>query len=184
MTIIAKDPLLAVAQTLLLIAQVVLLVAAAALAAAIPVLLVGRGQIAARLEASLGATAGTPLATLLAIVALALAIVALMWLFVRHLRRIIGTVAEGDPFVHANADRLGTMGWIAVGVQVLSIGIGLLALTLPDAAKEPLGPDAFNIAVTADSFSLDGVVLILVLFILARVFRKGAEMRTDLEGTV
>jgi hypothetical protein len=32
--------------------------------------------------------------------------------------------------------------------------------------------------------SLTGLAVGLVLFILARVFRKGAEMRQDLEGTV
>jgi hypothetical protein len=32
--------------------------------------------------------------------------------------------------------------------------------------------------------SFGGVLLALVLFILARVFRKGAEMRAELEGTV
>ena len=38
---------------------------------------------------------------------------------------------------------------------------------------------------TADiEFSLTGVLLALVLFILARVFRHGAAMREDLEGTV
>ena len=31
---------------------------------------------------------------------------------------------------------------------------------------------------------LGGILLALVLFILARVFRKGAEMRAELEGTV
>ncbi len=30
----------------------------------------------------------------------------------------------------------------------------------------------------------NGLLLMLILFILARVFRKGAEMRAELEGTV
>lgn len=29
-----------------------------------------------------------------------------------------------------------------------------------------------------------GILLVILLFILARVFRKGTEMREDLEGTV
>ena len=33
-------------------------------------------------------------------------------------------------------------------------------------------------------FSGGGLLLMLVLFILARVFRRGAEMREELEGTV
>ena len=34
------------------------------------------------------------------------------------------------------------------------------------------------------SISLSGIMLILTLFILARVFRQGAMMRAELEGTV
>ena len=34
------------------------------------------------------------------------------------------------------------------------------------------------------SFDFGGLILILTLFILARVFRHGAAMREDLEGTV
>jgi hypothetical protein len=37
---------------------------------------------------------------------------------------------------------------------------------------------------TNADFGGGGLLLTLVLFILARVFRKGAEMRADLEGTV
>ena len=37
--------------------------------------------------------------------------------------------------------------------------------------------------VTAD-VSANGLLLVLVLFILARVFKTGAQMRDDLEGTV
>ena len=39
--------------------------------------------------------------------------------------------------------------------------------------------------VTIDAgLDLSGIVLVVVLFILARVFRHGAAMRADLEGTV
>jgi hypothetical protein len=34
------------------------------------------------------------------------------------------------------------------------------------------------------AFWLGGVILSLTLFVLARVFRKGTDMREDLEGTV
>ena len=33
-------------------------------------------------------------------------------------------------------------------------------------------------------YDLDGLFIVLVLFILARIFRHGATMRDDLEGTV
>lgn len=34
------------------------------------------------------------------------------------------------------------------------------------------------------AFDLGGIILAITLFILARVFRQGAAMRNDLEGTV
>ena len=48
---------------------------------------------------------------------------------------------------------------------------------------EKASADAASISVDAD-FSTNGLLLALVLFILARVFRTGAKMREDLEGTV
>ena len=38
--------------------------------------------------------------------------------------------------------------------------------------------------IQSNVFSLSGILMVLVLFILARVFRHGAAMREDLEGTV
>ena len=40
-----------------------------------------------------------------------------------------------------------------------------------------------NLKVDFD-FTLTGLLLAIVLFILARIFRHGVEMREDLEGTV
>ena len=37
---------------------------------------------------------------------------------------------------------------------------------------------------SGDGFSLTGILMVLILFILARVFKRGAEMREELEGTV
>ena len=114
------------------------------------------------------------LSLLLAVVSYAL------WLsarFFKLLVTIIGTVGEGDPFVHANADRLREMGRISLiifGLSVLATlgGIAYVAMGLPHE-----GSWEFDV-------SLESLLLALVLFILARVFRHGAEMRADLEGTV
>ena len=42
----------------------------------------------------------------------------------------------------------------------------------------------FKDATSDFGITLDGILLAVILFILARVFRQGAAMREDLEGTV
>ena len=101
--------------------------------------------------------------------------------FFARLRGLIKTVGEGDPFTPENAQRLNMMAWLVLGVQVLGIVVGFLrhyTVTL-------MSPDA-------DSFpdfdfgrgDVVGILMVIVLLILARVFRHGAAMREDLEGTV
>lgn len=100
--------------------------------------------------------------------------------FLVLLLRIVRSVKEGDPFVAANAERLSRMGWIALAGQLAMIPVAGLALWIEEVAG-----DATEI--TSDGgvgVSGEGVLLVLILFILARVFRKGTEMREELEGTV
>ncbi len=97
--------------------------------------------------------------------------------FVVRLAQIIDTVGEGDPFVVDNAARLTRMGWLALAVQLLGITVAIL-----DRWTGPrLDQGAFDLTIDV---SFTGFGLAIVLFILARVFRKGAEMREELEGTV
>jgi hypothetical protein len=97
--------------------------------------------------------------------------------FVRQLARMIDTVGQGDPFIPENADRLTRMAWLAVAIQFVALVMaplaGWLALRLDEGVFE-----------LRSDFSFTGLGLAVVLFILARVFRKGAAMRDDLEGTV
>ena len=94
----------------------------------------------------------------------------LAW-FIRLLRGIVWSVADGDPFVRENAARLTRMGWLAIAIAILSTCIGAAA--------------SFVVG-THGSWDIDGgsLILALSLFILARVFRHGAAMRAELEGTV
>ena len=93
------------------------------------------------------------------------------------LRRIIDTVTHGDPFIAANADRLRNMGWLLIMVNLLLLPLPYLADAVSRLLNEPVTGGA-------DGVSGNGILLALLLFILARVFRKGTEMRADLEGTV
>lgn len=110
------------------------------------------------------------------IMPLAIVIVALGFQFLRTLRRIVISVGECDPFSIVNANRLSAMAWLALIIQAVSIVAGLIG----NAAVEH--EEAANIHLSISGFT--GVLVALVLFILARVFRVGADMRAELEGTV
>ena len=92
-----------------------------------------------------------------------------------QLRKIVDTVRDGDPFVQDNADRLRRIGWVMVGIQVAGLPIGILAKHL-ERHLDQLHLDA--------GFSLNGLLAILLIFVLAQVFEQGAAMRDDLEGSV
>jgi len=122
-----------------------------------------------------------PTLPLLGIMLIGLGILACLFLFFGKLRAIIATVGEGDPFVPVNAERLSHMAWLMLGTKLLVLPAIPLGLQLA-AIAEQHGEEA-DISVNG-GFDLSGILLIIILFILARVFRHGAAMREDLEGTV
>ena len=109
------------------------------------------------------------------IAVLSLGAVPLNYLFFKRLLAIVETVRAGDPFVAANADRLQTIAWLLLGLQLLSIVIGAIAKSISTLAH-PFHVDA--------GFSINGWLAVLLTFLLARVFAEGTRMREDLEGTV
>lgn len=110
-----------------------------------------------------------------AIAVLGLAAIPLNYAVLKRLLAIVGSVRAGDPFVAANASRLQRIAWVLLTLQLLSLVIGAIAKTLSTPAH-PLNLDA--------GFSVNGWLAVLLTFVLARVFAKGALMREDLEGTV
>lgn len=180
------DPLLAIAKVLVIFLQVVTGIAVIAVLIAIPVVMTQHDQFAQAL--SEGAS-NLPLwqgmaAIALFLLAVAVLVASLFWFF-RLLGRIIDTVGARDPFTPENAHRLWVMGWIALGVQVGSFLIEALGYFIGTVFPSGVGEDNWHFTVDGDFvFSGNGIVLAVVLFILSRVFRKGAEMRDDLEGTV
>jgi Protein of unknown function (DUF2975) len=93
----------------------------------------------------------------------------------QKLLAIIDTVAQGDPFVRANAVRLKAIGWIMVGIQLLGVPLALVATRIGHQLHE---------ADMSGDFSIVGVLSTLLVFVLAGVFERGAAMREELEGTV
>jgi hypothetical protein len=106
---------------------------------------------------------------------LGVAVILLNYGILKRLLAIVETVRAGDPFVAANADRLQTIAWILLVLQVLSIIIGAIGR----AVSSPAHPVHLNAG-----FSINGWLGVLLTFLLARVFAEGALMRDDLEGTV
>lgn len=173
-----KDPLLALGRGLIWVLLVVVGLVALLFAICLPLTLIMPETVfASVLENQV--TALPPAATAMLAGILGLGLVTLLGAlyFLKQLLDIVGSVAAGDPFVPANADRLTRMGWTVLAVQVLAVPLGILQFRLQDVL-------AIEDAVLTISFADNGLVLALVLFILARVFRHGTALRDDLEGTV
>ena len=124
--------------------------------------------------------APTPLmvAAVIAFVALIIGLFVLLRMFIVNLRAIVDTVDEGDPFVIENAHRLRRMGWVSIiayPVTILLAGVGWGLEAMHDNNAE------FDFEAAVDG---TGLLTILLVFILARVFEQGVAMREELEGTV
>ncbi len=92
-----------------------------------------------------------------------------------RIRAIVDTVSAGDPFVMANAERLQRIAWAVLVLELMHLAVGAIAAGASTAAA----PFDINW-----SFSPTRWVAVLLLFVLARVFEQGAQMREELEGTV
>ena len=100
---------------------------------------------------------------------------ALGFLFICNLRRIVDSVAEGDPFIPENAVRLENMAWLVVAIEVVAVPAGMLSGWISYVS---------HVRYLDVGVSIGALILALILFVLARIFRRGADMRDELEGTV
>jgi hypothetical protein len=117
----------------------------------------------------------TLLPRLYMVFAFGIVILGLVWTMLKKLLGIINSVEHGDPFILQNAARLRAIGWLMVAVQLIGFPLAFAARATADLfGKHDVGLD----------FSLNGLLAILLVFILADVFKRGAEMREELEGTV
>ena len=176
-----NDLLLLAGKVLSVLLQGAMAIGAFALTVAAIALVFFRDKLIAEYAADVGdPTAVFPVLALLGVLAIGLAIVIALFVFFGRLRQIIGTVGEGDPFAPANADRLTLMAWLMLAVQMLLLPATAMSVQLARYADE-----LEDVNLTIDGgLDLTGILLTVILFILARVFRHGAAMREDLEGTV
>ncbi len=177
-----NDLLLLAGKIITIFMQIAMAFGGAALVIGAGALLLYRDTINAEFIAESGnPDAVFPIFALFGVMLIGLAIVAALFVFFGKLREIIGTVSEGDPFEPANSSRLNQMAWLMLSVQLLILPAIPLALRLAEVGEE-VGED---LGISADGgLDLSGILMVILLFILARVFRHGAAMRADLEGTV
>ena len=107
---------------------------------------------------------------------LALGIVAVFVVapMLRALQAVAASVDGGDPFHAANADRLRVIGVTLLLLQLLDLTFGIVTFVTRHLHVDTLDWQP----------SFTGWIAVLVAFVLARVFREGAAMRADLNGTV
>ena len=110
-----------------------------------------------------------------AIAVLGLVAIPLNHAVLKRLLAMINTVRAGNPFVAANASRLQAIAWVLLVLNLLSIVIGAIAQAVSTPAH-PLHLDA--------GFSINGWLAVVLTFVLAHVFAKGALMREDVEEAV
>lgn len=176
MTALARDPLLSFA--LVVVRLIAILLAVAVIAAVIGMVFfaydasTGSGVLASEYPGSDPAVVSGHLWRLLPFAAVGMACAAT---FMHLLGKIIVSAAERDPFDAINAKRLHRMAWLALAFQIIAYPVRAAEAGLRAATEG--GP------VYAD-IGFGGFIIALVLFVLARIFAHGADMRDDLEGTV
>ena len=93
------------------------------------------------------------------------------WWILNRLRRMFLAVNQGDAFERANVGRLQGVGVGLIGVQVSA---AILAWTVPQGVIDNLDYQV----------NLGSWLGILIVFMLAEVFRQGSAMRDDQQMTV
>ena len=95
-------------------------------------------------------------------------------LILRNLRKIFRTLTLGDPFQPENVRRLRQVGVI---LAVVTGGVFVAQMLMARAAPGVLSPQGFSDLLTP-------VFSVLVVFVLAEVFREGARLRRESELTI
>ncbi len=109
----------------------------------------------------------------LALLALAAYVAGLVVVFNR-LRRVFGSLIVGDPFHPDNVGRLRVIGLALIGLELMGYLLRMiLAFVFPG-----------RVTGGGVTLNLTAWFAILVVFVLAEVFREGARLRQDAELTI
>jgi hypothetical protein len=173
-TLAASSPAVRVAYVVLRILIVVNWLGGAAILALL-VVLPNEQWIMSAFKLSPSPEAARLVLGLRAIAVLGLAAIPLNHAVLKRLLAMVQTVRAGDPFVAANASRLRAIAWVLLTLNLLSIVIGAIARTVSTPAH-PLHLNA--------GFSINGWLVVILTFVLARVFAEGKLRRADVQGTV
>lgn len=178
----AKDALLPAGEMLARVIQWVCALAGGIVLLLIPIIvLLGKNMLPGFGGGISSETVKASPLTVVVIFALLTAILVALFSFFGKLRAIIVSAGSGDPFTPENARRLGAMAWLFLGVKILATLVAGLRLHLASLIdKDAGGSNSLGFSL----YDLDAIVIVIVLFILARIFRHGAAMREDLRGTV
>ena len=122
-------------------------------------------------------TAGEIARMALAAFAGAIAALALIQFILRALRRVVTSASVGDPFIEANAVDLVRVAWLLLGVNVIDALLKPMVYLLAPAAVRAKVHDVIHISMT-------GLFAVLLIFVLAQIFRRGSDMRAELAGTI
>ena len=95
----------------------------------------------------------------------------------RSTTRIVEAARSGDPFVNENADRLDRIGWLLLAVTVIGFATQRAIDWIVPGSLQGHVNFVFDV-------SPIGLIAILLIFVLARIFRVGSDMRAELEGTI
>ncbi|WP_137752938.1 DUF2975 domain-containing protein [Sphingopyxis sp. L1A2A] len=176
MTSPSSQPVLLITRAVILLIMGLIAVAATILVATAAILPFYWTEVAQQIAVEKpGLDAAALYPWLYVVFALGLVALLLILTIMRKLLAIVGSVALGDPFAMANAVRLKAIGWLMVALQLIGIPLSLAA---GEAA------DLFGRNNVGFDFSLNAVLSILLVFVLAGIFEQGAAMGDELEGTV
>jgi Protein of unknown function (DUF2975) len=106
-----------------------------------------------------------------------IAALALVQFILRGLRRVVASASVGDPFIEANAVDLVRVAWLLLGLNVIDTLIKPTVYLLAPAAVRAKIHDTVHV-------SIAGLFAVLLIFVLAQIFRRGSDMRAELAGTI
>jgi len=90
-----------------------------------------------------------------------------------RLRRVFATLTAGDPFDPENVRRLRLIGFVLGGMEIARYAFGVIF--------EAVAPDVSRLE---GGINLTAWFAVLVVFVLAEVFREGARLRREAELTI